>query len=464
VRSSIGVSYDALRCAEGAEDRFAASLFPRLVLVPVADITPRFAAALAGQTELEPVKAALDRLLELHLLQARSAGRYGLHDLVRLFALEQNDQLPDRDTAIVRVLDLYLASARRVHQVLLPNRPLRGDPVDRQDLQPVGVDSMQEANAWLDGELPNVLTAARFVAQTGCMPLFSLRLSNSLHIVLGKRAAWSAERQLADFAIAATAPAAAGVDHCDAVRALGQAELHLGNLTEAAVRLAEAVELARAAGERRRQAAALLDLARVALLNGDYALARSQMTECVDMARSDGLAMVEAIALLNLSSVHVSERRWGEAREALEASLRVRRERDDVAGLSVVLPALAYVEFELGDASRALELLEEGQHACRTVGNDVDGWYVLFIRSVMRLTTGSVRLALRDAAAAMRICVPGRDYEIASTLRLLAAAFAAAGKTDLATDYQHRAANAAYSGRTVSSVEMLLARCQAPVS
>jgi DNA-binding SARP family transcriptional activator len=461
VRSSIGVSYDALCAADGADDRFAASLFPRLVLVPVADLTPRFAAALAGQTELEPAKAALDRLVDLHLLQARAAGRYRLHDLVRLFALEQSDQAPDRDAAIDRVLDLYIGAARRVHEVLLPNRPLRGAPVERQDIPPVGVDSMAEANAWLDGELPNVLAAAQFVGQTGHSPLFPLRLSNSLHLVLGKRAAWSAERQLAEFAVAATAPTGELVDHCDAVRALGQAHLHQGNLTEAAGQLAQAVELARAAGERRRQFAALLDLGRAALLSGDHALAVSQMTECLDVARSEGWTMPEAIVLLNLSSVYVAERRWGEAREALEASLRVRREWDDVAGLSVVLPALARVEFELGHVSRALELFEEGQQACQTAGNDVDGWYVVFARSVVWLTTGSARLALRDAAAAMRACGPGRDYEISCTLRLLAAAFAAAGKTGLAADYRQRARAAAYAGHKEASVEMLLARCQA---
>ena len=120
VRSRIGVSYDALRAADGAEDRFAGWLFPRLVLVPVADLTPRFAAAVAGQTELEPARAALDRLVDLHLLQALGPGRYRLHDLIRLFALELADQVPDRDAAIDRVLDLYLASARRVHEVLLP--------------------------------------------------------------------------------------------------------------------------------------------------------------------------------------------------------------------------------------------------------------------------------------------------------------------------------------------------------
>jgi tetratricopeptide (TPR) repeat protein len=460
VRSSIAVSYDALCGADGAADRFAAWLFPRLVLVPVADLTPRFAAALAGQTELESARAALDRLVNLHLLQARPAGRYRMHDLIRLFALEQAEQI-DADAAIDRVLDLYIGAARRVHEVLLPNRPLRGDPVDRQDIPPAGVDSMADANAWMDGELPNVLTAAQFVGQTGHRPLFALRLSNSLHLVLGKRAAWSAERQLAELAVAATAPTGELVDQCDAARALGQAELHLGNLTEAADWLAEAVELARVAGERRRQFAALLDLGRASLLGGNHALALGQMTECLDVARSEGWAIPEAIVLLNLSSLHVEERRWIEAREALEASLRVRREFDDVAGLSVVLPALAHVEFELGDVGRALELFEEGLQACRTVGNDVDGWYVFFARSVLRLTTGSVRLALRDAAAAMRACVPGRDYEIACTLKLLAAAFAAAGKTDLAADYQHRAQGATNTGPTHASIEMLLARCQA---
>ena len=468
VRASIGVSYDALR----ADDQFAAWLFLRLVLVPAADLTPAFAAALAGQTVLGPARAALDRLADLHLLgrqtqavrQAQGPGRYRMHDLVRLFALEHADQAPapDRDAAIERILDLYLATARRVHQVLLPVREVPGAPVDRQDLPPTGVDSMTQANAWLDGELPNLLAAAQFAAQTEHAPLFPLRLSNSLHLVLGKRAAWSAERCLAEFAIAATATRGEPRDHIDAVRALGQAELHVGNFDAATARLAEAVELSRAAGERRLMLGALLDLGRVALQSGDNALALSRMTECLQIAREQGWTLVEAITLLNLSSAYVAERRWDDAREALEASLAVRRERGDIAGLSVVLPALAYVEFELGDVPRALELCTEGLRACQTVGNDVDGWFAVFCRSVVQLADGPVRPALRDAAAALRACVPGRPYEIACTLQLLAAAFAAVGKGDLAADYRRRfrEADAAYKGRGIASVQALLARCQ----
>ncbi len=313
----------------------------------------------------------------------QASGRYRLHDLIRLFALEHADRVPgpDRDAAIDRVLDLYFATARRVHEVLLPGRPVLGAPIERRDVPPAGIDSMADANSWLDGELPNLLAAAQFAVQTEHAPLFPVRLSNSLHMVLGKRAAWAAERQLAELAVGATATRGERRDHIDAVRALGQAELHAGNFTDATDRLTEAVELSRSAGERRPMFRAMLDLGQVALQSGDLSLALSRMTECLEITRTEGWAMSEAITLLNISSVHVARRRWDDAREALEASLRVRRERGDVAGLSVVLPALAYVEFELGDSTRALELCAEGLQACRTVGNDVDGWFAVFCRS-----------------------------------------------------------------------------------
>jgi hypothetical protein len=187
------------------------------------------------------------------------------------------------------------------------------------------------------------------------------------------------------------------------------------------------------------------------------------MTECLEVAREQGWTNTEAIVLLNLSSVKVALRRWDEAREALEASLADRRARGDLAGLAVVLPALGYVRFELGDVPGSLELCTEGLAACRAVGNDVDGWFAAFCRSVIQLADGSVRPALRDAAAAMRACVPGRPYEIACTQQLLAAAFAAVGKGDLAADYRRRfrEADAAYRGATIASVQALLARCQA---
>ena len=88
VRGSIQVTYDALRASTDPLEALAARAFVRLPLLHLPSTGPEWVAALAGTPDVRRVRAALDRLCALHLLHPRPGGRYGMHDLVRLFAVE----------------------------------------------------------------------------------------------------------------------------------------------------------------------------------------------------------------------------------------------------------------------------------------------------------------------------------------------------------------------------------------
>ena len=79
VRAAFEVSYRQLADAD-------ARLFRLLGLHPGADFDVPAAAALAG-TEPEMTGPVLDRLAEAHLVTEEATGRFGMHDLLRLFAL-----------------------------------------------------------------------------------------------------------------------------------------------------------------------------------------------------------------------------------------------------------------------------------------------------------------------------------------------------------------------------------------
>ncbi|MGW2381026.1 helix-turn-helix domain-containing protein [Streptomyces sp. NPDC001658] len=94
-------------------DRPRRRLFRLLGLLPGATFDAYVAAALAD-VPLRDARAMLEDLLDAHLVQQPSAGRYRLHDLVHQHArratLEQ-DPPADRDRALRRVLDYYVHAA-----------------------------------------------------------------------------------------------------------------------------------------------------------------------------------------------------------------------------------------------------------------------------------------------------------------------------------------------------------------
>ena len=81
VRSSLDLSYQRLAPPERR-------LFRLLGLVPGPDVSAAAAAALAGTTP-ERAELVLDRLALAHLLARRAPGRFAVHDLLRLYAIDR---------------------------------------------------------------------------------------------------------------------------------------------------------------------------------------------------------------------------------------------------------------------------------------------------------------------------------------------------------------------------------------
>jgi hypothetical protein len=112
-------------------------------------------------------------LLELEcacLVQQHVPGRYRLHDLVALYALEQarSDQEPSaRAGALLRVVEHYLHTAVAGEQMLAPQRhPLGLDEPAAGGGRSLLPDAAA-ALAWFRSEYPCVLAAQRLAAAEG---------------------------------------------------------------------------------------------------------------------------------------------------------------------------------------------------------------------------------------------------------------------------------------------------------
>jgi DNA-binding SARP family transcriptional activator len=466
VRGSIRVGYDGLRDSLDPVDRAAYRVFPTLGLLPVPQLHPVTVAALLGEADTAGVARALDRLVEVRLLEEAPLGRYRQHDLVRLVAGECAGEAlteAERDAAVRRALDHYLASAMRADQAMRPGRGILGgaDYTPDQDIPAVPVESAAEAVAWLDAELPSLLAAAEYAAtRTGGSALFGLRLCRTIQWWLGKRADWPTE-----LAFARTAELAAGRvgdarHQAIAATLVGRAQLHLGRREAAAARLERALAAFRGLGDQHQVMSLLSDLGQVARLAGDYPRALEHFAEALFICRSSPAGVAEAIVLTNLADVYIDMRNWDEARGCLEESLAIRRERGDTAGETVVLPSLGYLNCQLGRLGEAIDYLDQAVRRCQAIDNQVDLWYALIVRAETHLRLGRYRSALADARQALTVCRDTAwEYETAASLRQVAKALLALRRPGPAAEYQDRAAGAfaAVTGRRDPALENLLA-------
>ncbi|MFH9402982.1 BTAD domain-containing putative transcriptional regulator [Streptomyces sp. NPDC017638] len=187
VRRSLAVAHDALAAAEREADRDAALALCRIGALDLPTYGAPLIARLTG-TDERRAEAALDRLVDVALLEETAYGRYAPHDLVRDFARELAEadarttaadatSDPDAGTADLVALRWYAAVAERVLTAIT------GPGVDQDDrrrptaAQPAGhaadvaalaaFESAEEAFAWGEVELENVVALVARNADTG---------------------------------------------------------------------------------------------------------------------------------------------------------------------------------------------------------------------------------------------------------------------------------------------------------
>jgi hypothetical protein len=92
-------------------------------LHPGPDISLSAAASLAARTP-DRARALLLQLTRAHLLTEHKPGRYGVHDLLRTYAIEQagvHDGPAARDAAVRRLVDYYLYGAGGAAMLIEPH-------------------------------------------------------------------------------------------------------------------------------------------------------------------------------------------------------------------------------------------------------------------------------------------------------------------------------------------------------
>ncbi len=307
-------------------DETSARAFRLLPVNPGPDISTAAAAALADLPVRE-VRTVLAGLARAHLAEAApgDAGRWRMHDLVRLYAQQLSDSHAEADgqeQARDRLLGYYLTTARAADQHL---RALPGMAV------PEEFTGRDGAEAWLDAERSNLVAAVHMAADTG-RDQVALRLP----LVLAVYFQW---RRRFDDWIAITTVSLDTVRRLDdkpveatALTMLGVALTEVRRFEEAITAHQDAAALYRQTGDRYREGIALNNLGIALREARRFENAITAHQESAVIFGETGDRHGEGRALSNLGMALREVRRFEEAITACQDAAAIYRETGDRHG------------------------------------------------------------------------------------------------------------------------------------
>lgn len=303
VKATFELGYGQLEPAQ-------ARAFRLLGLADGPDISLAAAAAVLD-LGIEETEDLLESVVDTSLLESAAPGRYRFHDLVRLYAraCAERDELPpeEREAAMSRLLDFYLATAAGVYAIERPGDRLV-DHLERTEHAGLSFDDRHAAQDWLYSEAIAVLACVR-------QSVGGVRLRRAVDLLWAAKDLAESGANSREYEVAATAA-------LDAARAAGDTwavgralttltDVHMvaGRFDQADAAAAEAMEHARQAGDPVASCWAPNTRGIVAIYQGRHAEGEQHLRTAIENFRSDRNRTGEASALCNLSRIHLATNR-----------------------------------------------------------------------------------------------------------------------------------------------------------
>ncbi|HEV2375268.1 MAG TPA: tetratricopeptide repeat protein [Streptosporangiaceae bacterium] len=360
VRSAFLTSYRAL----GETGRW---VFRCLGHIPAATFGVSIVAVLTDR----PVHEAgvfLEHLVGMGLLQTSSeAGRYRLHDLLKIFSFEQSSREDDpqvRQAAVHRMARWVLATARAAADLLTPPNQAYGAadepfPGDRD-----------AALAWLDAEWPTVLGAARAAGEHG----LAAEVFDCLYAMVwffDLRCRWEPLGELAECAHRLACEAGLDEHQAGALNALSLAHWGMGRDAEAADAARQAIGPAQRAGDIVGEVIAWRRLGLALESTGQFSEASQAYRRALDISRSHGNTWDEGACLNGLGACLRALGRPGEAADCFHRALELLMSADDTRRAAMARNNLGFALTDLGSFTRAQHCHESAYTAFTEA---VDEW------------------------------------------------------------------------------------------
>ncbi|MFI7010064.1 BTAD domain-containing putative transcriptional regulator [Streptomyces sp. NPDC050145] len=283
------------------------------------------AAAAALNLDQDDTEDVLESLVDTSLLESAAPGRYRYHDLVRLYAraCAERDELPpeEREAAMSRLLDFYLATAAGVYAIERPGDRLVDhlEPTSRAGLR---FSDRHAAQDWLYAEAitllacvqqcaegPNrrravdLLWAAKDLVESG---------ANSKQYEMAAQSLLTAAEQDDDALVQSRA-----------LTTLTNVHLVAGRFAEADEKASRAMDLAQLVGDHAPRCWSANDRGIIALYQGRNVDGEAYLQQAIEDFRADRNLAGEASALCNLSRIRLAMGNVGSAVELAEQGIAI---------------------------------------------------------------------------------------------------------------------------------------------
>ncbi|MGH3712396.1 MAG: tetratricopeptide repeat protein [Micromonosporaceae bacterium] len=435
VRSCFLASYQALLQGD-ASDAEAARAFRMLGLPDGPDISLTIAARLLDRSEVA-AEAALDRLVDTHLLESPAPGRYRFHDLLRLYARElAHVELTeaDRYTALDRAWRCYIAIASAADEMIRsPARPRLFEPESEPAI--TFVDSAH-ARMWLDDERVNLLSAAEQAARAPHQhSATAIQIAHSIFGFLLNSAHWTVLQHLSQLALDTARLRLDRQAEAQFLSDLGVTAWSSGQGDRAVQLLQDSVAIRRELGDRHGEAAGLKNLATAYTERGQYVEALECAERAVSLWRMTGDRYGEAVILLTMGQV---KRRMGEldtAAELLSQYLTIFQKTDHRRAQASALDDLGSTALDRGDVVTAVDCYQRALTLNRDLQADAGvAWNLVGLGEAHR-RSGEPRRAVEMCEEALTISRQiGTQQQEGLALWRLGLALADVGEPDRARD------------------------------
>ncbi|WDM12385.1 winged helix-turn-helix domain-containing protein [Streptomyces lavenduligriseus] len=359
VKATFELAYGQLGPAE-------ARAFRLLGLADGPDISLAAAAAVLD-LPTEYTEDLLESLVDTSLLESAAPGRYHFHDLVRLFAracAERDEGPAEREAALARLLDFHLATATRAYAAERPGdrlvEHLHG--AGRPGLSFTGA---REAQDWLYTEAGSLLSVVR---QSARPPLLG-RAVDTL---------WAA------------------LDLSDGSGARAY--------EETALALCDA---ARAAGDRRTEARALVTVAHAHVISGRFEEADEAAARAVELSTGTD-PLTTAWACYRRGVIAQYQRRLADGDGYLANAADGFRACGDRPGEAMALSLLSRLRMAAGRPEEAVRLARQGMEMYDAMGHALRGANARYALALALAATGEPAAALRLLGEALEVFRGGR--------------------------------------------------------
>ncbi|GIH02206.1 SARP family transcriptional regulator [Rhizocola hellebori] len=332
----------------------AQRLYRLLGLHPGPDVDPYATAALTAGPPDE-ARQLLDRLVNDHILEESSPGRFQFHDLVRAHAagIAVGEETPaQRRAAVTRLLDHYRHTAAMAMAVAHPHERQRRPTVPPAPTPGPDLGERKRAESWLDAELPNLLAAALLAAQHG-WPEHLWHLSATLGQHLQTRGRYREMQTLHQHALDLARKLGNHRAEIDAHHGLGIVQRMLGHHDKAGDHLEQALRIAQEIGDRVGERIAHDGLGHVCIMLGHHERSCDHYEMALQIASGIGDRSGERQALTGLGHVCIMMGRYEEAGDHHGRALQIARDLGDRAGERQALTGLGMVHRMTGSYEQA---------------------------------------------------------------------------------------------------------------